>query len=156
MRRKNIKSEASRNRILIVLVALVFAITAGAVLHSQHLTEYSGSLDENLSYEMPAGYELMESSTDSNLESKTYVREKADTRETITLYYDGMYTNEEENFPEEGVIPNDEYTEVRINRYDSCSKEQEDEIVEFIKTIKFHRPDGSDLNAIQRLYQAVS
>ena len=188
MQRMNIKSKAIRNRILIVLVTLAFAVIAGAVLHSLHLTEYSGSLDENLSYEMPAGYELMESSTDSNLESKTYVREKADTRETITLYYDGMYTNEKEDFPEEGVIPIDEYTEVRINRYDwdnsydnamnflllhndeaytieykcadtnkknyydSCSKEQEDEIVEFIKTIEFHRPDGSDMNAVQRLY----
>lgn len=182
------KRKMLRNRILIVLVTLAFAVIAGAVLHSQHLTEYSGSLEENLSYELPAGYELTESSTDSNLESKTYVRETADTRETITLYYDGMYTNEEGNYPEEGIIPIDESTEVRVNHYDSdnsyynslnflilhndeaytieykcaetnkgnyydsCSKEQEDEIVEFIKTIEFHRPDGSDLNALQRLY----
>ena len=36
--------------------------------------------------------------------------------------------------------------------YDSCSKEQEDEIVAFIKTFEFHRPDGSDKNVFQRLY----
>ena len=119
---KKIRSKMLRNRILIVLVTLAFAVIAGAVLHSQHLTEYSGSLDENLSYKLPAGYEPAGSSTTSNLESKTYVRETADTRETMTLYYDGMYTNEE------------------------------DEIVEFIRTIEFHRPDGSDLNALQRLY----
>ena len=185
---KKIKSKMLRNRILIVLVTLAFAVIAGAVLHSQHLTEYSGSLDENLSYKLPAGYELAGSSTNSNLESKTYVRKTADTRETITFYYNGIYTNEKNNFPEEDIVPIDESTEVRMNRYDwdnsydnamnflvlhgneaytieykcaetnkknyydSCSKEQEDEIVEFIKTFEFHRPDGSDLNTIQRLY----
>ena len=185
---KRIRSKILRNRILIVLVTLAFAIIAGAVLHSLHLTEYTGSLNENLSYELPTGYELMKSSTDSNLESKTYVRETADTRETITIYYDGLYTNEKDNYSEDSTIPIDKSIEVRVNRYDwdnsydntmnflvlhgdeaytleyrcaktnkknyydSCSKEQEYEIVEFIKTIDFHRPDGSDLNVLQRLY----
>ena len=185
---KKIKSKMLRNRILIVLVTLAFTIIAGAVLHSQHLTEYSGSLDENLSFELPAGYELKESSADSNIESKSYVRETADTRETITLYYDGMYTNEEEYFTEEDIIPIDESTEVRVcrfdwdnsydnsmnflilhdneaytieykcaekgkrNYYDSCSKEQEDEILEFIGTFVYHRPDGSDISVFKRLY----
>ena len=185
---KKIKSKMLRNRIMIVLVTLAFAVIAGAVLHSQHLAEYSGSLDENLSYELPAGYELMESSTESNIENKIYVRETAETRETITLYYEGMYTSEESYFSEDKIIPIDKSTEVRISRYDwdnsfdnsmnflilhddeaytieyqcaetnknhyydSCSKEQEDEIVAFIKTFEFHRPDGSDKNVFQRLY----
>ena len=185
---RKIKSKMLRNRVLIVLVTLAFAIIAGAVLHSLHLTEYTGSLDENLSYEMPAGYELMKSTTDSNLESKTYVRETTDTRETITIYYDGLYTNEKENYSEDSTIPIDKSIEVRVNRFDwdnsydntmnflvlhgdeaytleyrcaetdkknyyaSCSKEQEDEIVELIKTIEFHRPDGSGMNVVQRLY----
>ena len=59
---KKIKSKMLRNRVMIVLVTLAFAVIAGAVLHSQHLAEYSGSLDENLSYELPAGYEFEESS----------------------------------------------------------------------------------------------
>ena len=177
-----------RNRILIVIVTLVFAVIAGVVLHSQHLTEYSGTLDENLSYELPAGYERMESSADSNIESKVFVRETTGKRETITLYYDGMYTNEKENYSEDDIIPVDDSMEVLVNRfdwdntytnslrflvlhdneaytidyqcqetdkenyYDSCSKEQEAEIVAFIKTIEFHRPDGSDMNVFQRLY----
>ena len=185
---KKIKSKMLRNRILIVLVTLAFAVIVGAVLHSQHLTEYSGSLDENLSFELPEGYELAESSDNPTFDSKTYVRETSETRETITLYYEGMYTSEESYFSEEEIIPIDKSTEVRINRYDwdnsydnsmnflilhdneaytieyqcaetnkshyydSCSKEQEDEIVAFIKTFEFHRPDGSDKNVLQRLY----
>ena len=185
---KKIKSKMLRNRILIVLVTLAFAVIAGAVLHSQHLTEYSGSLDENLSFELPEGYEFAESSENPTFDSKTYVRETSETRETITLYYEGMYTSEESYFSEEEIIPIDKSTEVRINRYDwdnsfdnsmnflilhdneaytieyqcaetnkshyydSCSKEQEDEIVAFIKTFEFHRPDGSDKNVFQRLY----
>ena len=185
---KKIKSKMLRNRVMIVLVTLAFAVIAGAVLHSQHLTEYSGSLDENLSFELPEGYEHAESSENPTFDSKTYVRETSETRETITLYYEGMYTSEESYFSEDKIIPIDKSTEVRINRYDwdnsfdnsmnflilhddeaytieyqcaetnkshyydSCSKEQEDEIVAFIKTFEFHRPDGSDKNVLQRLY----
>ena len=115
---RKVKRKMLRNRLLVVLVTLAFAVIAGVVLHSLHLTEYSGSLDENLSYELPAGYALLESSTDSNIESKTYVRETADTRETITLYYDGMYTNEKDNYSEESILPIDMPAEVRVNRYD--------------------------------------
>lgn len=176
------------NRIMLIIVTLAFAIIAGVTLHSQHLTEYSGSLDENISYEVPAGYELERSSADPTLESRTYVRETADTRETITIYYDGMYTDEDENYSEDSAIPIDESTEVMVDRidwdhsydnsmnflilhgneaytieyrcaqtnrknyYDSCSEEQEAEILDFIRTIEFHRPDGSDLTAFQRLY----
>jgi hypothetical protein len=37
--------------------------------------------------------------------------------------------------------------------YSSCSKEQQNEMMGFIKTFDYHRPDGSDMNAFQRLYR---
>ena len=185
---KMIKRRMRRNRILLVLVTLAFALIAGLVIHSQHLTEYMGSLDENLSYEVPAGYEYVDSSTDSNVDRKDYVRKSDNTLETISLYYDGLYETDESNIVDEVVTIDDE-TKVGIGRldwdheygneleftiyhgdemytityvcqetdkknyYDSCSKEQETEMMTFIESFDYHRPDGSDLNVFQRLYR---
>ena len=185
---RKIKRRLRRNRVLVVLVTMVFAVIAGLVIHSQHLTEYVGSLDENLSYELPAGYELMESQTDSNLDSVSYVRKTDNSLETITIYYDGLYESEAsyvmektfsvdedtrggitrydwdhgyENSMDFTVFHGDETYTVRYqcqktdrkNYYDSCSKKQEEDIMAFVETFDYHRPDGMDMNVFQRLYR---
>ena len=182
------KATTLGNRIMLLIIILVFLVIAGAVIHAMHLTEYSGSLDENLSYDLPSGYELQEPSTDSNIEEKTYIREKDNTQETITIYYDGMYMSEGEFSSIDETIKIDESTKVNVSvidfddydnyleyvvfhenetysiiykcqepdkgkyYYSSCSKAQQDEMLEFIKTIDYHRPDGSDMNVFRRAY----
>ena len=186
---KKIKGKMLRNRIMTVVITLVFVIIAAAVIHSAHLTEYTGSLDENLSYNLPQGYELAEPSTDSNIESKSFVRKKGSTVETITLYYDGMYDTEQGYLSKyEEPVRIDDSTKVFVEvidwdtydneleyeifhdnehysivykcllpdkgkyYYSSCSKEQQDEMMNFVKSFEYHRPDGSDLNIFQKLY----
>ena len=181
-------STTLRNRIMLLIITLVFLIIAGAVIHAMHLTEYSGSLDENLSYDLPAGYVLQEPAADSIVEEKNYIRETDNKRETITIYYDGMYMSEEEFSSEDKTIKIDESTKVNVsvfdfddrdnsleyvifhdnetysitykcqkldngkNYYSSCSKAQQDEMLAFIKTIDYHRPDGSDMNVFRRTF----
>ena len=185
---RKIKRRIRRNRVLVVLVTMVFAVFAGIIIHSQHLTEYIGSLDENLSYELPAGYEFVEPQTDSNVDRVSYVRKTDKTMETITIYYDGLY-EPEANYVLEETFSIDEDTTGGITRYDwdhgydnsmdftvfhgdetytvqyqcqetdknnyydSCSKKQEEEIMAFVETFDYHRPDGMDLNVFQRLYR---
>lgn len=185
---RKIKRRIRRNRVLVVLVTMVFAVIAGIIIHSQHLTEYIGSLDENLSYELPAGYEFVEPQTDSNVDRVSYVRKTDKTMETITIYYDGLY-EPEANYVLEETFSIDEDTTGGITRYDwdhgydnsmdftvfhgdetytvqyqcqetdknnyydSCSKKQEEEIMAFVETFDYHRPDGMDLNVFQRLYR---
>ena len=185
---RKIKRRIRRNRVLVVLVTMVFAVIAGLIIHSQHLTEYIGSLDENLSYELPAGYEFVEPQTDSNVDRVSYVRKTDKTMETITIYYDGLY-EPEANYVLEETFSIDEDTTGGITRcdwdhgydnsmdftvfhgdetytvqyqcqetdknnyYDSCSKKQEEEIMAFVETFDYHRPDGMDLNVFQRLYR---
>ncbi len=185
---RKIKRRIRRNRVLVVLVTMVFAVIAGVIIHSQHLTEYIGSLDENLSYELPAGYEFVEPQTDSNVDRVSYVRKTDKTMETITIYYDGLY-EPEANYVLEETFSIDEDTTGGITRYDwdhgydnsmdftvfhgdetytvsyqcqetdknnyydSCSKKQEEEIIAFVETFDYHRPDGMDLNVFQRLYR---
>lgn len=173
------------NKIMIVLIVLGFAIVAGAFLHAAHLTEYEGTLEENLSFTLPAGY-AEPAHQGNNENDKTYVREKADTRETINIYYaglesdDGILTDETIHLGDDTEIGIDRYDwghdntnallftinhgdesylveyQCRIGDqryYDSCSKEQEEEMMSFIGTFDFHRPDGSDMTALQRLYR---
>ena len=185
---RKIKRRIRRNRVLVVLVTMVYAVIAGIIIHSQHLTEYIGSLDENLSYELPAGYEFVEPQTDSNVDRVSYVRKTDKTMETITIYYDGLY-EPEANYVLEETFSIDEDTTGGITRYDwdhgydnsmdftvfhgdetytvqyqcqetdknnyydSCSKKQEEEIMAFVETFDYHRPDGMDLNVFQRLYR---
>lgn len=186
---KKIKGRIIRNRILIVLITLAFAVIAGVVLHSMHLTEYNGSLEENLSYKVPAGYVLQEPSGDSNVERVDYTRDTAKSAERITLYYDGLYSSAAREFSADETFRLDDATEVQVcrydwdnsydnqlnflilheneaytieyqcqekgkkNYYDSCREEQQEAIMAFIETMDFHRPDGSDMNAIQSLYR---
>ncbi|MBR0128061.1 MAG: zf-HC2 domain-containing protein [Firmicutes bacterium] len=185
---RKIKRRIRRNRVLVVLVTMVFAVIAGLLIHSQHLSEYTGTLEENLSYELPAGYEFLEPQTDSNVDRASYVRKTDKTQETITIYYDGLYESENNYYMEE-PFSIDEDTRGGITRYDwdhgydnsmdftvfhgnetytvqyqcqetdknyyydSCSKKQEEEIMAFVETFDYHRPDGTDLNVFQRLYR---
>ena len=186
---KKIKSKMFRNRIMIVVITLAFAVLVGVVIHSAHLAEYTGSIDENLTYELPEGYVPMAPSTDSNIESKSFVRKKESTVETITFYYDGMYDTEQSYVSKyEEPVQIDDSTKVFVEvidwdtydnelnyeifhdnehysieykcllpekgkyYYSSCSKEQQVEMLEFVKSFEYHRPDGSDLNVFQRLY----
>lgn len=88
---KKIKRKINRNRLLIVVIVLAFAVAAGALLHNANLAEYEGSLEENLSYELPAGYEIANSNVDTGtMDVNSYVRETNTTRETIYLSYEGL------------------------------------------------------------------
>ena len=180
------KRSKTINKIMIVLIVLGFAIIAGLFIYSSNLTEYEGTLEENVSYEIPDGYMLKESQ-ENDADDKTYVREGENTLETISVYYYGL--GESDNYPIDETILKEGDTNVGVYRedwsheygnglyftiyhgdesylveyvcqrtdkrkyYDSCSEEQEDEIVSFIKTFDYHRPANEDVgNAFQRLY----
>lgn len=183
---KRDKQKKVLNRILIVAVTLAFAVLVGAVIYGMNLTEYEGTLEENISYELPEGYVESETTLD-DADDKTYVRETTDKLETIDVYYGGLESSD--NFIVDKTVQLDDETELGIgvldwdNSYDneleytiyhgeesyyltyqcqetdkekyysSCSEEQQNEMVEFIKTFDYHRPDGSDMNAFQRLYR---
>ena len=183
------KRGAIRNKVLLIMVIVGFAILAAAFLHAQNLLEYEGSLDENISFELPEGFEPLDASAEDP-DDQYYVRETADKRETIEIYYNGLDGQEASWFSEDETIPIDDETEVMVARYDwdhdsdnqlqflivrdgyetytvtyqcretdkensyaSCSKAQEEEMISFIKTFDYHRPDGKDLSIIQRLYR---
>ena len=184
---RKIKRRINLNRILIIMVTLGSAIIAGLFLGSQHLADYEGSLEENLSYELPAGYTEYDSQG-SDKDYKTYVRESAGKRETIELNYEG-FDNQiwaaEDNFIQidaetkvfiddydwDHTYNNSMYCEIqhgdekyllnyqcqetdRKNYYSSCSKEQEAEIIDFIRTFDYHRPDNASAgNIFVRLYR---
>ena len=183
---KKDKHRMAMNRVLIIVVTLAFAVVVGAVIYGMNLTEYEGTLEENVSYELPEGYVESETTLD-DADDKTYVRETADKLETINVYYDGL--EKTENYIVDKTVQLDDETELGIGvidwdntymneleytihhgdetyyltyqcqetdkdkYYSSCSEEQQNEIMEFIKTFDYHRPDGSDMNAFQRLYR---
>lgn len=180
------KRSKTINKIMTVLVVLGFAIIAGMFLYSANLTEYEGTLEENVSYTIPEGYALQESKED-DANFKTYTREGDNTLEKINVYYYGL--GESDNYPIDETVFKDGDTEAGVFRedwdhdsgnglyftvchgdesylvdyvcqitdkdkyYDSCSKEQEEEVVAFIKTFDYHRPANEDVgNAFVRLY----
>lgn len=183
------KRSKNINKIMTILVVLGFAIIAGMFLYSSNLTEYEGTLEENVTYEVPEGYVLQESQ-ENDENNKTYVREGDNTLEKINVYYYGL--GESDNYPIDETVFKDGDTEIgvfredwshdsgnelyftvyhgdesylvdyvcqrtdRENYYDSCSKEQEDEMVSFIKTFDYHRPANEDVgNAFVRLYANI-
>ncbi len=180
------KRSKTINKIMIIMIVLGFAIIAGLFIYSSNLTEYEGTLEENVSYEIPEGY-VLQASQENDDDDKTYVREGENTLETINVYYYGL--GESDNYPIDETILKEGDTDVGVYRedwsheygnglyftichgdesylveyvcqrtdkrkyYDSCSEEQEDEIVSFIKTFDYHRPANEDVgNAFQRLY----
>lgn len=114
---RRIKRRISFNRILIVLITLGFAIAAGAVFFNLGLAEYEGSLEENLSYKTPTGYEEIESKTDTgNIPEENYklfVRKMEDKNEYIKLFYNGLDDNEW--IDEDKVIQLNDSTKVIIS-----------------------------------------
>lgn len=183
---KKDKHRMAINRVLIIAVTLAFAVLVGAVIYGMNLTEYEGTLEENISYELPEGYVEAETTLD-DADDKTYVRETTDKLETINVYYGGLERSE--NYIVDKTVLLDDGTELGIGvldwdnsygneleytiyhgdesyyltyqcqetdkdkYYSSCSEEQQNEMMEFIKTFDYHRPDGSDMNAFQRLYR---
>lgn len=179
---RKIKRRMLLNKVLIVMVTLGFVITAAIIINGVKLTEYEGSLEENISYEIPEGYEVYESTTDIGSiaanNQKIYMRETADTRETIVIYYNGL--NSSDTAVEDETIRLDDTTEVQITHYDgrndrsnelecvvfhddeqyvvkysckmldkenyysSCSRQQQEDVMKFIKTFDYHRPDNAD------------
>ena len=142
-------------------------------------------MEENLSFELPDGYELKASQED-NTNDKDYVRETADKLETINIFYAGLdqadyyiidetiriddntdvgigrinWIHDSDNALEFTVHHGDEAYLLRYqcqetdrdNYYASCSKKQEEEMLGFIRTFDYHKPDGADMNVLQRLY----
>ncbi len=176
------------NKIMILLIVLGFAVIAGVVVFSMNLTEYEGTLEENISYELPAGYVEAESTQAQNDEdSKTYIRKSADRLETIAVYYAGL--GKSDNYIIDKTVQLDDETELGIGvldwdntdlneleytiyhgdesylltyqcqetdkdkYYSSCSEKQQNEMMAFIETIDYHRPDGSGMNVFQRLHR---
>ena len=183
---RKIKRKIAINRILIVMVTLGFAIAAIAFMSALKLTDYEGTLEENVSYELPDGYEEIAVSASDPENCKCYVRDTAEKKETITIYYNGLL--QEDFISEKDIIQIDSDTDAEINTYDwdhkssnmlncmiqhgdeaydieykcklkdkdnyydSCSKAQQDDMLKFIRTFDYHRPDGSDLNTMQKLH----
>lgn len=118
---KRIKRRIRRSRILAVLITIGFAIAALAVIGAMKLTEYEGTLEENVSYELPAGYEevamdsvAMDRADPENC--KQYVRESSKYKETILVYYDGF--QDPYFISSKDIIHVDSSTDVEINTYD--------------------------------------
>ena len=105
-------SKNSRNRIILIIVALAYIVVAGIVLHEVKLTEYKGTLEENLSYEVPSGYEL---TYDGNVNDREYTRETDDTIEIISIGYYGLDSSDVNG--EDEIINLDSSTECRISRW---------------------------------------
>ena len=183
---KKIKRRITRNQVLIALVIIGFAIGAYAFLSSMHLADYEGTIEENLSYELPEGYELV-GSNDDIIDTLEYVRETDQTIEHLTLSYDGLEGTG--SFSGDYSVKLDESTECSFslfdwdhsydnelicdirhdqesysvwyrclekdkkNFYSSCSKQQQEEILAFVKTFDYHRPANEDAgNIFKRLY----
>ncbi len=183
---RKIKRKIAINRILIVMVTLGFAIAAIAFMSALKLTDYEGTLGENVSYELPDGYEEIAVSAADPQNCKCYVRDTADKKETIMIYYNGLL--QEDFISEKDIMHIDSDTDAEINTYDwdhkssnmlncmiqhgdeaydieyqcklkdkdnyydSCSKAQQDDMLKFIRTFDYHRPDGSDLSTMQKLH----
>ncbi len=178
---KKIKRRITRNQLLIAMIIIGFAIIAFATFNALNINEYEGSLEENVSYKIPAGYkEVPMSSTDEN--NKQYIRETDEYRETLTVSYSGLeygdslspkyavdlddmtkyelstwdFTDNDNSMHtvvrHGDEATNDAYGEVyyidykcriksKENYYSSCSKQQQDEMLKFVKTFEFHRPE---------------
>lgn len=184
----NDKRRRNINRIMVIVVVLGFAAIAAVFIHAQNLTNYEGTLEENLSFDLPEGYALEETSQNDE-DDKYYSRETENQLETINIYYYGL--EKSENYPSEETVRLDGDTEVGIWRdnwdhsyenglyftvvhgeetylvtyqcqetdkvkyYDSCSKAQEDAMMSFIGSFDYHRPDGLNMNALQRLHSNI-
>jgi len=109
------KRSKNINKIMIVLVALGFVIIAGMFIYSANLTEYEGTLEENVSYEIPEGYVLQESQ-ENDADDKTYIREGENTLETIDVYYYGL--GESDNYPIDETVLEEGDTVVGVYRQD--------------------------------------
>ena len=85
----NKRHKLSFNKIMTLMIVIGFAIAAVAFISSMRLTENMGSLEENVSYELPAGYELADD-PQNGPDDKYYVRETDEALETINVsyYYD--------------------------------------------------------------------
>ncbi len=114
---KEMKEKRSKtiNKIMTVLVVLGFAVVAGMFLYSANLTEYEGTLEENVMYDIPEGYVLQESK-ENDENNKVYVREGDNTLEKIIVYYYGL--GEADNYPIDEVVFKDGDTEVGVYRED--------------------------------------
>lgn len=182
------KREGMKNRLLLVAVAVGFAIVAGVFLYASNLAEYEGSLDENLSYELPEGYELASDGTESDKNTREYTRTTDTTRETLLIYYGGFDGSRYYNWDDPirlgdetecGLTVSDwnhnEYNQLlceithgkeayevtyrcretdKDDYYSSCSKKQQEDLLAFVRTFDYHRPDGEAAgNVFQRLYR---
>lgn len=183
---KRIKRKIMLNRVLAIMITIGFAIAALAVVGAMRLTEYDGTLDENLSYTVPSGFEEVSTTSADPENYKQFVRESAEYKETILVYYNGLMDSD--FISSKDIINVDPSTEVEINTYDwdtdesnelyciiqhedesygveykckqknkenyysSCSKEQQDDILAFIKTFDYHRPVHAGGNIFSRLH----
>ena len=184
---KKIKRRIHRNQVLLALVIIGFAVGAYAFLNAMHLADYEGTLEENISYELPTGYELVRSEEGSDSNTVEYVRETNQTTERITISYDGL--GEPETYSSDDNVKIDGSTECSFNMFDwdhsynneliceikhdeetyqvwykcqekdkknyysSCSAQQRDEILSFVKTFDYHRPTNEEAgNIFKRLY----
>lgn len=182
----NKRRKLSFNKIMTLMIVIGFAIAAVAFISSMRLTENMGSLEENVSYELPAGYELADD-PQNGPDDKYYVRETDETLETINVsyYYDESnysdndrsikiddstaaiiepwdWTNDEDNLLDCEIKHDWEVYHVQYqcrekdkeNYYSSCSQEQQDELLGFIKTFDYHRPAADpDSSIFQKLHK---
>lgn len=179
--------ESTRNRRLLIAVAAGFAIAACAFLYAVNLAEYEGSLAENLSYEVPEGYEPVAGNSDADANSREYARVTDTTRERILICYDGFdgsryfewedpvklddstkcsvtlnnWSHNEYNELLCEIRHEEEAYEVRYrcqetdkkDYYSSCSKQQQEELLAFVRTFDYHRPANEEVgNVFKRLY----
>lgn len=177
----------NRNRLLLIAVALGFAIVACIFLYRADLAEYEGSLEENLSYELPEGYEPVTKAVENDPNGKEFIRVTDTTRERILIYYYGL--DEGAYFEWDDPVKLDDSTEYSLSAsdwdhdeyneltceirhgkeaydvkyrcqetdkedyYSSCSDAQKEDLLAFVKTFSFHRPDNESVgNVFKRLY----
>ena len=183
---RKIKRKIMLNRLLAIMVTIGFAIAALAFVGAMKPAKYEGTLEENLAYTVPSGYEEAATSSADPENYKRYVRESAEYKETILIYYNGLMNSD--FISSKDIINVDPSTEVEINTYDwntddsnelycmiqhdgesyvveykckqknkenyysSCSKEQQSDILAFIKTFDYHRPVQAGGNIFSRLH----
>ena len=108
------KRKKTINKVLTIMIVVGFAIIAAVWISSMGLTDYVGSIDENLSYELPEGYVEQEDG-DSNVDEKYFVRETDKTKEVINL----VYSVDQSNYGDtDDFIVIDDLTKVKIEAYD--------------------------------------
>ena len=181
---RRIKRRINLNKLMIIMIALVFVLLAIGFFTRMDLGHDPGTLQSNITYQVPAGYEENKGGSD---EDTTYlIRDTDKSYEKIVIYYEGetgprwKSSDETIEIDDETTlrmdvydVRNDQYNDLtcelihgkqnysisyqcRIKGeepyYSSCSKEQQEELIAFVRSFQYHESPDIEGNFFTLLY----